>query len=575
MSEALHTLRTVPLTRTRVCMPFSVAERDAMRDALLLARRGPRGLNPQVGAVILAADGTRLAEGWHEGAGTSHAEVMALSKLAPESARGATAVVTLEPCNHTGRTGPCAQALIDAGIARVVYAVGDPGQASSGGAQRLRAAGIDVESGLDADNAAALIRSWVVAASLGRPHVTVKWAQSLDGRAAATNGSSKWITGPEARADVHCRRAAADAIVAGIGTVLADDPALTARDGSALFPHQPIPVVIGDRDIPADAALRNHPQQLIHERTHDLSAVLQRLYDRGVQSVFVEGGPTLASAFFAAGLVDDVLIYTAPMLLGGSKTALGDIGVRSMPDAIELTQATTTPLGNDVLVHARVVYPRASAEGTLPMSTTINSSRVTLGAEANVPTKHGTFRFLAYHDELVGTDHLAVISGELTDTAIVRVHSECLTGEAFGSQKCECGPQLEAALDHIHRDGGVVIYLRGQEGRGIGLLNKLRAYALQEEGLDTLDANLALGLPADSREYGAAAAILEDLGIKHVKLLTNNSDKVAQLRGFGIDVTEQVPLVVGVSEYNRHYLETKRDRMGHIIRDGALDEASE
>jgi len=155
----------------------------------------------------------------------------------------------------------------------------------------------------------------------------------------------------------------------------------------------------------------------------------------------------------------------------------------------------------------------------------------------------------------------------------VRVHSECLTGEAFGSLKCECGPQLDAALDAIEQDGGVVIYMRGHEGRGIGLINKLRAYSLQEEGLDTVDANLALGLPADARDYAAAAGILADLGVSKVRLLTNNTDKVNQLRGLGLDVVEQVPLIVGVGPNNHQYLETKRDRMGHIIGEAELAEA--
>jgi 3,4-dihydroxy 2-butanone 4-phosphate synthase/GTP cyclohydrolase II len=191
--------------------------------------------------------------------------------------------------------------------------------------------------------------------------------------------------------------------------------------------------------------------------------------------------------------------------------------------------------------------------------------RVSLRADATVPTTHGVFRFLAYKDRITGTDHVAVVSGEPTDTALVRVHSECLTGEAFGSLKCECGPQLDAALDAIEQEGGIVIYMRGHEGRGIGLINKLRAYALQEEGLDTVDANLALGLPADARDYAAAAGILTDLGVSKVRLLTNNTDKVAQLRELGLDVIEQVPLIVGVGPNNHQYLETKRDRMGHII----------
>ncbi|RWZ68480.1 GTP cyclohydrolase II [Labedella populi] len=192
-------------------------------------------------------------------------------------------------------------------------------------------------------------------------------------------------------------------------------------------------------------------------------------------------------------------------------------------------------------------------------------SAVRFEVETTIPTTYGSFRVRAYRDRETGADHVAIISGEPADGTIVRVHSECLTGEAFGSLKCECGPQLTAALEEIDRSGGVVIYLRGHEGRGIGLVNKLRAYRLQEEGLDTLDANLALGLPADSRSYTAATAILEDLGISSVRLLTNNPEKVRQLEGRGITVTERVPLVVGVGEINAAYLDTKRDRMGHQL----------
>ena len=201
-------------------------------------------------------------------------------------------------------------------------------------------------------------------------------------------------------------------------------------------------------------------------------------------------------------------------------------------------------------------------------------SRVSFEVETTVPTMHGPFTVRAYRDRSTGADHVAFIKGPVTDGTIVRLHSECLTGEAFGSLKCECGPQLQAALDVIQRDGGVVVYLRGHEGRGIGLINKLRAYRLQEQGLDTLDANLALGLPADARDYGAAVAILRDLGIGSVRLLSNNPEKRRQLIERGIEVTELVPLIVGIGEDNEGYLDTKRDRMGHALPSHAiLDEA--
>ncbi|MFE1665523.1 GTP cyclohydrolase II [Microbacterium sp. P02] len=236
-----------------------------------------------------------------------------------------------------------------------------------------------------------------------------------------------------------------------------------------------------------------------------------------------------------------------------------DLGARDGVHVITIEQ---------LIAHLDEVDPRDSA---VPGP---HRRRVSLRAEAHVPTSHGDFRFLAYKDRVTGTDHMAVVSGELTDDApLVRVHSECLTGEAFGSLKCECGPQLNAALDAIDEQGGVVIYMRGHEGRGIGLINKLRAYSLQERGLDTVDANLALGLPADARDYAAAAGILADLGIERVRLLTNNTDKVNQLRELGLDVVEQVPLLVGVGPNNHQYLETKRDRMGHVIADADLADA--
>ena len=206
----------------------------------------------------------------------------------------------------------------------------------------------------------------------------------------------------------------------------------------------------------------------------------------------------------------------------------------------------------------------------VPMPVEIpESSRVIFEVETTIPTEYGDFRVRAYRDRTTGADHLAIISGQPVDGAVIRVHSECLTGEVFGSEKCECGPQLDAALETIQREGGVVIYMRGHEGRGIGLINKLKAYKLQEDGLDTLDANLALGLPADGREYGAAVAILEDLGLGSVRVITNNPDKIKQLSERGITVTEQVPLIVGVGEFNEGYLEAKRDRMGHVLPDNS------
>jgi diaminohydroxyphosphoribosylaminopyrimidine deaminase/5-amino-6-(5-phosphoribosylamino)uracil reductase len=340
----------------------------AMRRALELAANGPAtGVNPRVGCVILNPAGEVIAEGWHRGAGTRHAEVDALAQLAPGAAAGATAVVTLEPCNHTGRTGPCADALIEAGITAVLYAVADPGEHSSGGAECLRAAGVTVTGGVLVDEATDFLGDWLPAARLGRPFVTLKWASSLDGRAAAADGSSQWITGPAARADVHRRRAASAAILVGTGTVLADNPSLTARDADgALLETQPVPVVIGSRPLPRDFALNSHPQGVLRFPTHDLHEVLRDLHSRGMRTAFIEGGPTLASAFVAAGLVDEFLIYLAPTLLGGDRLALGDIGVDSIAEQRRLQIVSTEQLGDDILLTARpepAPAPESTTEG--------------------------------------------------------------------------------------------------------------------------------------------------------------------------------------------------------------------
>ena len=329
--------------------------RAAMRRALELAARGPaRGANPQVGCVLLRPDGSTAAEGWHRGAGTPHAEIDALAELGDAGAAGLTAVVTLEPCDHTGRTGPCSTALIAAGVARVVYAVDDPGEQSAGGGARLLKAGVAVERGLLADEATELVRRWLVPARHHRPFVTVKWASSLDGRAAAADGTSRWITGAAARQHVHEVRADHDAILVGTGTVLADDPSLTARgDGGELLADQPVPVVVGDRAVPAGARLRTHPRELVQLAGHDPAAALDALWRLGVRSVLVEGGPTVASAFVRAGLVDDYLVYLAPTLIGGARTALDDLGVGTIDDQRRLRVADVTLLGTDLLVVAR------------------------------------------------------------------------------------------------------------------------------------------------------------------------------------------------------------------------------
>ena len=337
------------MTRTRV-----TGELAAMDRALEIARRGPAyGPNPRVGCVLLAPDGlTVLAEGWHAGAGTPHAEAAALgsARSAGLDVRGATAVVTLEPCDHTGRTGPCAQALLDAGIARVVVAVRDPNPLAAGGAARLQAAGVAVSCGVRETEGRALLRIWLAAVERGRPFVTLKLATSLDGRIAAADGSSRWITSGAARAHAHRVRAEVDAIAVGTATVLADDPSLTARGEAGEPIHQPLRVVVGHREVPPGARLRGAGGELVQVRTHDVAEVLAALHEREVRHLLVEGGPTLAAAFLRAGLVDEVHAYIAPVLLGAGPAAVADLGICSIADALRFEAHEPVWLGPDVLI---------------------------------------------------------------------------------------------------------------------------------------------------------------------------------------------------------------------------------
>ncbi len=333
---------------------------DAMIRALELALKGPiTGVNPQVGAVILNAEGQLIGEGYHKGSGTDHAEVVAInSALKGESKlpQGSTAIVTLEPCNHTGKTGPCSQALIKAGVSKVVFASSDPGDQSSGGAETLRSAGIEVISGFHADKADQQSRIWLTAAKNKRPFVTLKWASSIDGRAAAQDGSSKWISGEESRKDAHQRRSEVDAILVGTGTALIDDPELTARkpDGS-LFDQQPLRVVLGERELPAELRVFNDDAETLTLKTQSIHGALSELYEKGIKHVLVEGGPTLASRFVQMDLVDEFVIYLAPKLLGGDKLAIGSIDVPSIQDAKEIEFLEINPLGSDIQIIAKPI----------------------------------------------------------------------------------------------------------------------------------------------------------------------------------------------------------------------------
>jgi diaminohydroxyphosphoribosylaminopyrimidine deaminase / 5-amino-6-(5-phosphoribosylamino)uracil reductase len=339
-------------------------ERDIalMRRGLELAARGPAGdPNPRVGAIIVDPDGAIVGEGFHMGAGTPHAEVMAL-RHAGAAARAGTVVVTLEPCAHTGRTGPCAQALIEAGVARVVFAQSDPTRGGLGGRQLLEAAGIKTTVGVLARESAALNEAWTFSIAAGRPKVTWKFAATLDGRCAAADGSSRWITGPLARADVHRLRAQCGAILVGTGTVIADDPVLSVRgqDGSTTG-RQPLRVVMGLRPIPKTARVLDAAARTLQLATHDPAQALKALTEQEIHHVWLEGGPTVAAAFLGAGLVDEVISYLAPALLGSGPSAVGDLGISTIDQALRLTPREVTMIGPDIRIRAGIASPSSDA----------------------------------------------------------------------------------------------------------------------------------------------------------------------------------------------------------------------
>ncbi|MFE5483509.1 bifunctional diaminohydroxyphosphoribosylaminopyrimidine deaminase/5-amino-6-(5-phosphoribosylamino)uracil reductase RibD [Streptomyces sp. NPDC056527] len=348
------------------------AEEAAMRRAIDLAAiaLGETSPNPVVGCVLLSPDGSPVGEGFHRGAGHPHAEVEALV-AAGTRARGATAVVTLEPCAHQGRTGPCADALLRAGVARVLYAVPDPNPSAAGGARRLREAGVEVVAGVLRAEAERGNELWLTAVRASRPCVTWKFGGSLDGRSAAPDGTSRWITGQPAREDVHALRAAHDAVLVGSGTLRADDPHLGLRH--AVHGRPPLRVVL-DRAgaIPPGARVLDDaaptlvvigrgaakprlpsPHEVVElpvvDGELDIRALADELYARGVRSLLLEGGARLAAAFAAGGLLDRVVAYVAPVLLGaGGRPVLDDLGTTTLADAVRLRLDEVSRVGEDV-----------------------------------------------------------------------------------------------------------------------------------------------------------------------------------------------------------------------------------
>ncbi|MPY76892.1 MAG: bifunctional diaminohydroxyphosphoribosylaminopyrimidine deaminase/5-amino-6-(5-phosphoribosylamino)uracil reductase RibD [Actinophytocola sp.] len=328
---------------------------QAMRDAIALSEavRGTTSPNPPVGAVICNTCGVPVGRGATQPPGGPHAEVMAL-RDAGDRARGGTAYVTLEPCAHHGRTPPCTDALLAVGVRAVHYAVADPSPLAQGGAAVLERAGVTTSAGLLAEDVRrGPLRAWLHYIRTGRPHVTWKYAATLDGRVAAADGTSRWISGEQARAEVHALRTQVDAIVAGTGTVLTDDPQLTARDAEGRpLPRQPLRVVVGTTALPETARVLDDSAETVIVATHDPDKVLAELAERGVVDVLLEGGPTLAGAFAAAGRIDRLLGYLAPALAGAGPAALGDAGVSTVTDMHRWVVEEVTMTGDDVRVSA-------------------------------------------------------------------------------------------------------------------------------------------------------------------------------------------------------------------------------
>jgi diaminohydroxyphosphoribosylaminopyrimidine deaminase/5-amino-6-(5-phosphoribosylamino)uracil reductase len=308
-----------------------------------LGRTAP---NPIVGAVIIGTDGSVIAEGFHDRASCAdHAEVVAL-KIAGDKARGATMYVTLEPCNHTGATAPCTQAIIDAGIKSVVYAVADPNPVAAGGAAVLKAAGIEVVAGVGVDEATHSNRAWLTKIIKGRPFISWKVAATLDGKVAASDGTSQWITNEASRGDVQKVRRTVDAIMVGTQTVIADNPHLVPHDGAAI--KNPLRIVCGTQELPKGAQVFDSaaPTKVIASK--DLEVVAAELLATGVNHILLESGPTLATALLQAGMLDELMLYQGASVLGAGKSFIADFGITTVNNAMSMQRISTETFGDDV-----------------------------------------------------------------------------------------------------------------------------------------------------------------------------------------------------------------------------------
>ena len=322
----------------------------AMQRAIALAERGlgKTAPNPIVGAVVIDAAGVVVGEGFHDRMNSvDHAEVVAI-KAAGNKCVGATIVVTLEPCNHQGSTGPCVQAIIDAGITTVVFAVSDPNAVAAGGAEALEAAGVVVVAGVLEEQAAYSNRAWLKKIKKNRPFFTWKVATTLDAKVAASDGTSKWITNEASRGDVQVLRRQADAILVGTNTVVADDPHLIPRGDFAGFTRNPIRVICGEQELPAGAQVFDDAAQTVVVKSKDLDLLVSQLNDLGVNHVFVEAGPTLASAMVDHCLMDELVMYQAPSLLGSGKPFFTFDYPSTITNQMRLDHISTQVLEGDI-----------------------------------------------------------------------------------------------------------------------------------------------------------------------------------------------------------------------------------
>jgi diaminohydroxyphosphoribosylaminopyrimidine deaminase/5-amino-6-(5-phosphoribosylamino)uracil reductase len=299
--------------------------------------------NPIVGAVITSADGEVLSEGFHQGG--DHAEVLALNAV-KEIPAGSIIYVSLEPCNHHGKTPPCVDAIINSGIKKVVYAVSDPNPIATGGEERLRAAGIEVQSGIGEEQARLENRAWLTKMELGRPRITWKIASTMDGKVAASDGTSKWITGDLARTDVARMRSQVDGIVTSTATVIADDPLLTSKG----FGKNPVRIVMGETELSAKMRISNDAAETVLIKSRNFDDLFSLAKERGFNELLIESGPTFGTAFLRANLIDEIVLFQAPALLGSGTPSIGDLGITNISGRLDFEISDVEVIGSDLKI---------------------------------------------------------------------------------------------------------------------------------------------------------------------------------------------------------------------------------